>query len=304
MAGVHGANPYSDLPGAYPGDPPHRFVDLGSTTTLYGPGFTMLSDAHARLVGDSPRTAAFAYRLMMALATVSLILILCKWAPRPAFAVVLFGWSPLVAIHAAGGGHNESLIMLFAVPAVLLTARGHSTLAGLGWAGSLSIKIIALGVLPLEIVAAARRPGGRRTVLGLLVGLAAGAIAIGTAATVLYGTAWFGLFSGGLTLAKSTSSISSVFVLEQHGFSHGEAKALTTTCLVLGYLWLLRSALRGRARLGLAAALIAATQAWLVPWYGVWALGFASTEEDRTAHIAAVALSLYLLRDALPRPLY
>ena len=78
-----------------------------------------------------------------------------------------------------------------------------------------------------------------------------------------------------------------------------------TGVFLLGYVWLIVFAVRrGKARLGLAAVLVAATQAWLVPWYGFWALAFSATEEDTTAHVAAAALSLYLLRDALPRPLY
>ena len=305
MAGLHGANPYSDFARGYPNDPPYRYVGdvLADTTSIYGPGFTALSDVHARLVGDSPRSASFAYRAAMAFAIVLLILILSRWAPRPAFAVVLFGWSPLVALHAAGGGHNDALMLLFAIPAVLLAARGRGVLAGFGWASSLAIKSATLALLPLEIVAVYRRPNGRRTAVGLVLGIAIGALATGALATALYGTAWLNVFARAQSQARQTSSISSVFLLEQHGVSYASAKALTIACLAVGYLWLLKAAVRGRARLGLAASLIAVTQSWLMPWYGFWALGFSATEEDTAAHVAAVALSLYLLRDALPRPL-
>ena len=69
---------------------------------------------------------------------------------------------------------------------------------------------------------------------------------------------------------------------------------------MLAYLWLLREAWRGRARLGLAAGLVLLATPWLVPWYAVWAVPLAAVEEDQPAAWLAVALSAYLLRDAVP----
>ena len=66
------------------------------------------------------------------------------------------------------------------------------------------------------------------------------------------------------------------------------------------YLWLLREAWHGRARLALTACFLLVCTSWLVPWYAVWAVPLAAVEEDRTARILALALSAYLLRDAVP----
>jgi hypothetical protein len=68
----------------------------------------------------------------------------------------------------------------------------------------------------------------------------------------------------------------------------------------IAYLWLLREAWRGRARLALTAGLLLVCTSWLVPWYAVWAVPLAAIEEDRTARLLALALSAYLLRDAVP----
>lgn len=303
MEAIHGANPYADSPLAFSKDPPFPFVGegLANTTSIYGPGFTALSSLHARVSGNSPRVAAFGFRAAMALAVLALVCILSRWAPRPALAVVLFGWSPLVAVHAAGGGHNDALMLLFAVPAVLCAARGRGLLAGLGWASSLAIKSATLVLLPLEIVALLRRRNPR-TAATFIVGLGAGAAAIGVLATLLYGTAWFHLFNRAQVQARQISSISSVFVLEQHGFSQFQAKAITAAVLVAGYLWLLRWAVAGRARLGLASSLVVLTQSWLVPWYGFWALSFSAAEEDNAGQFAAVVISVYLLWDTLRLP--
>lgn len=306
MAGLHQANPYSDSPSDYSNDPPYRYVGegLASTTSIYGPGFSVISDLHARHVGESPRTAELAYRSLMALAIVALVLILCRWGSRPAFSAVFLGWNPLVALHAGGGGHNDAVMLLLAVSAVLLGTRRHGVSAGVSWAASLSIKSAVLPLLPLEIVATARSEDGLRRVVRLLGGLLVGSLVLTAIATALYGTAWMGVFSRAQGQARQTSSISSTFLLQEHGLSQSSAKTLMGACLLVGFLWLLRSAfLHGQARLGLASALIATTQSWLVPWYGLWAVGFAADEDDTVAHVAAVALSLYLLRDALPRPL-
>jgi hypothetical protein len=68
----------------------------------------------------------------------------------------------------------------------------------------------------------------------------------------------------------------------------------------VAYLWLLREAWRGHARLGLAAGLLLVAAPWLVPWYLVWTVPFAAVEEDGTAQVLALALTAYLLRDAVP----
>ena len=66
------------------------------------------------------------------------------------------------------------------------------------------------------------------------------------------------------------------------------------------YAWLLREAWRGRVRLALTACFLLICTSWLVPWYAVWAVPLAAVEEDRTARILALALSAYMLRDAVP----
>ena len=69
---------------------------------------------------------------------------------------------------------------------------------------------------------------------------------------------------------------------------------------VAGYVWLLREAWRGRARLALCAGLLLATTSWLVPWYAVWMVPLAAVEEDTAARVLAVVLTAYLVRGAVP----
>ena len=69
---------------------------------------------------------------------------------------------------------------------------------------------------------------------------------------------------------------------------------------VLAYIWLLREARRGRARLALCADLLLLATPWLIAWYAVWAVPLAAVEEDRTARLLALGLCAYLLPNAVP----
>ena len=75
---------------------------------------------------------------------------------------------------------------------------------------------------------------------------------------------------------------------------------MLTLASVCGGVYLLREAWRGRARLALAACVMAFLQPWLNPWYAVWGVSLAAIERDRAARVFAVALTALLLRDALP----
>ncbi len=68
----------------------------------------------------------------------------------------------------------------------------------------------------------------------------------------------------------------------------------------IAYVWLLREAWRGRARLALCACLLLLTTPYLISWYTAWAVPLAAVEEDRTARALALALSAYLLVQRIP----
>jgi hypothetical protein len=62
---------------------------------------------------------------------------------------------------------------------------------------------------------------------------------------------------------------------------------------------LLRSAWRGRTRLGLTAGLFCLSLAWLPAWYVAWPVALAGVEDDRAARVLALGLTAWLLRDAI-----
>ncbi len=201
----------------------------------------------------------------------------------------------MLAVHFAGGGHNDAWMMAFVLGALALAAAGRRQLAGAAWATSLAVKWVAIIFLPLRALEA-RHDGRRVGHLGFAV--TAGVLVL--LATWRYGTSWLDAFGPVGRNLREGSGYSIPSRLESLGLPHGLAVGLLAGLFGLAYLWLLREAWRGRARLGLAGGLLVVAAPWLVPWYLVWTVPLAAVEEDRAAHALALALTAYLLRDAVP----
>jgi hypothetical protein len=298
IAAVHDGNPYVDIPNDYPDDPAYPL--MGSrwyeTTSVYGPGFTLASDAHARLVGDSPDVAAWTYRVLAALAMVGLVLLAVHLSPRPAFAAAFVGWNPLLAVHFAGGGHNDAWMMVFVLGALASAASGRLALAGVSWAAAIAIKWVPLLFLPLRLLEG--RHQGRRVDHR---GFAVAAVVIVAIATIAYGVHWVGAAGPLATNVVQDRARYAIPVrVASLGIPEGAVAAAFAVGFAVAYVWLLREAWRGRARLGLTAGLLLVATPWLLPWYAVWAVPLAAVEEDPPARWLAVALSAYMLRDAVP----
>jgi alpha-1,6-mannosyltransferase len=294
---IHEADPYTTPPSAFPQDPaiPRMGASWRERPTGYGPAFTLLSEGHALVAGDRPGTAAYLYRVLAAASMLALIGLAVALASEKAFAAAFVGWNPLLAVQFAGGGHNDALMMALVLGALVLAARRRTALAGACWAASIAVKWVSLVFLPLRAVEAYRQ-GRKVSHVGFAVALGL----IAAAAFWRYGPDWlesFGNFSGQL---RRTTSVSTARWLEAIGLSEDAAVAVLTVLFVAGYLWLLRGAWRGRARLALCACFLLLTASWLVPWYAVWAVPLAAIERDRTAQVLSLVICAYLLRAAVP----
>ena len=297
LAALHGANPYGDRPDGFADDP--AFKRMGAqwrdTTTVYGPAFTLASEADAAAVGDSPAAVAWSYKALAALAMVAVAWLAARVAAQPAFAAAFVGWNPLLAVHFAGGGHNDAWMMAFVLLALALAAVGRRQLAGAAWALSIGIKWVAVIFLPLRALTARRE---RRQVGHL--GFAATAVVLVVVATWRYGTAWLHALGPVARNLEGGARYSIPHRFQSLGVPHGIAVGVFAGLFGLAYLWLMREAWRGRERLGLAAGLLVVATPWLVPWYAIWTVPLAAVEEDWAARLLALGLSAYLLRDAVP----
>ena len=296
IAAVHDQSPYATPPSAFPDDPSYPYVGDAwrHTTSVYGPAFTLASEPLALAAGDSSDAAAWTYKTLGAAAMLAAALLAARLSRRPAFALVLVGWNPAMALDFAGGGHNDVWMAVLVVAALALAASGRRQLAGAAWAAAALIKWVPLVMLPLRALEA--RATGRPV---RHLGFAATFVGLAVAATVAYGWSWLRAALPLLKHAEVGSKFSIPHRLAHLGIPYSLAFGLCIVGLVVGYAWLVLEAHRGRARLGLVACLLLLVTPYLVAWYVVWALPVAAAEDDRPAQWIAVGLSVYLLRQGL-----
>ena len=298
IAAVHDGDPYVDTPSEFPDDPAFdkAGADWRDTTSVYGPAFTLLSEGVALVSGSSAAAAAWIFKVLAAIGVLACTLLAARLARAKVYAAALVGWNPLFAIHFAGGGHNDSILIALTLAAIALAATGRKQLAGAAWALAVLIKWVPLVFFGLRAVAAraSRRPVGH-------AGFAVVAAAIIGLATSRYGIDWVRSVGPLARNAAEQSSYALPHRLEQLGVPHALTVVLTVAALAAGLVWLGREAARGRVRLGLAGCLLLATTPWLTPWYAIWAVPLAAAEDDRRAQLISLCFCAYLLPQAIPR---
>ncbi|MGH3072935.1 MAG: glycosyltransferase 87 family protein, partial [Gaiellaceae bacterium] len=297
IAAVHGADPYVDEPSRFPNDPAYddAGADWRDTTSVYGPAFTLLSEGVALVSGSSEAAAAWIFKALAAAGMLACVLLAAALARDRPLAAALVGWNPLFAVHFAGGGHNDSLLVALTLGALAFAARGRRQAAGGAWALAVLVKWIPLVFFALRAVAA--RAEGRRVGHA---GFAAAAAIVAGLATWRYGVDWLRSFGPLARNIDLQSSYALPHRLEQMGVPHDATLVLATAVLAAGLAWLARQAWRGRVRLGLAGCLLLATTPWLTPWYAIWAVPLAAAEDDRRAQLIALGFCAYLLPQTVP----
>jgi hypothetical protein len=319
MAAVHGANPYTEIPGAFATDPAYPFVSVDwiDSPSVYGPAFTAASAGIAR-AAPTPEGAALAFKLLAAAASVMTLLLVVVAARRTipgrtAFAAALVGWNPVVVFHGVAGGHNDALLGLALAGGMLAVILRREL-----WATAL----LALGALvkvsggiPLAVAVAAAAIRDRGTwvrTLGMHVGISA---AVAAPFVIPYMQTEDPTL-GALELAGRQGWLApSRFVLTTLGgltrAVAGEGAADVVSLVVriafpLVFLWVLVTLVRHLARdpSRLEPVVVVAAMGWaglisllvspvLLPWYAAWAVPLAWLL-PRPARGGAVLLSLAL----------
>lgn len=283
---VHHANPYASTPAGYPADPayPHVSESWRAEPSPYGPAWEVVGAVPALAAGGSARAAELGYRALAFLALLASVLLVAA-RTRSAAAVAFLGWSPLLALHFAGGGHGDAVMMLLVLAAV---AAGTSARGGALWPVASAFKPFPPILVPLELAKRRLAMGGR-----WWAGLAAATAGVVGVSTALFGVHWIRAATTG---AHQASPLGGVHWLTELGLTHRNAVIAAAAVFLVVYAALLRDSWRrGRARLSLAASALCLTSSLLRPWYALWPVALAALEEDALAAFAAYALSGYLL---------
>ena len=279
-ARVH--DPYRDPPADDPVSARYAGHAYLHETSVYGPAFSIASRP-AGLIGDAG-VAAWIFRFAAALGVLATTALVAR---RRAFAAALVGWNPLLAVHFAGGGHNDALMTALMAAALALSQRGRLQTAGAAWALSILVKWVSLVALPLralEARATGRAVGHR--------GFAAAAVVTVALATLLWRLHWL----HALVPLSHDAARQTRYALPHRTHLPAWVFALAYAA---AYAWLLRRAARGRARLGLAFALLLLALPYLAAWYVVWPLALAAWDDDDAAIVLTLALCAYLLPQGL-----
>jgi hypothetical protein len=299
IGGVADANPYEHLPREYLDNPAHELRGDAWTDwpLYYGPLFVAASEGIAQ-IADERSEVIWAYKTLAALAMLAVVALTALIVRRKSYAAAFVGWNPLLALHFAGGGHNDAWMMALFLGALALWRCGQRDGAAVLWLFSIAIKWVPLMWLPLD-AAANRRRRPQLPFLGLAVGFGL----VGAIATWRFGFSWLDSF---VPIRQQVDLLSSTslpfFTAELTETPQVWVRRGFFGLFVVAYAWLLLQAWRGRLRRGLAAALLLVSVAWLGPWYVLWCVPLAVIEEDGVAETLAVALSAFVLRDALPVP--
>lgn len=319
MVSQHDANPYTEVPASFSTDPAYPFVSIDwlDSPSVYGPAFTSLS-AGVTSLASSPEGAAFAFKLLAAIASLATLLLVVAAArrlrpERAAFAGVLVAWNPVVVFHGVAGGHNDALLGLALAAGVLaILARRELWATGLLTLGAL-VKISGGVALALAVAGAAlRRPSARMRAVGLHVGIAA-LVALPFVIPFLQsedptlGTLELATRQGWLAPSRFVLTTIRALARAVAGDTAADVASLVVrVAFPLAFLWalvmLVRHLARDRSRIS--PPLVVAAMGWaglisllvspvLLPWYAAWVVPIAWLL-PRPARGGAVLLSLAL----------
>lgn len=333
IVAVHGGNPFIDLPEQYPDDAVLPYVYWRSTVSVYGPVWMLLSIPvtwTAELLGGSPWVYVLSYKVVAVLCHLVNMLLLYRVLltlrpERAVWGMALYGWNPLVLVEFAGSGHNDALMVMLLLVAILLEVKGRPSAALIALVCAGLVKPVAMLLVPPYALYRVYVAHGRRTWVfarQVLIGLATLA--------VLYAPFWQGLGTlrilvnaPAVTVFTGSLAARVYYALENKhcpeaaryfGVPPAEQPAELLACkakiarpvrtaflgaFALMYLTLLfypiRSFQNWIARcVGMLLAYLLLGAMNFQPWYGTWLLVFAPMMRGYGTILAVVACMLFL----------
>ncbi|MBN1178330.1 MAG: hypothetical protein JXD18_03910 [Anaerolineae bacterium] len=178
-----GMNPLVVPPAEIDGAVFARYSAFRYVVPNYGPLWMWVSAAVVRVLGRGSlalNLLGFKAVAIAAYAVQSVLIykMLKRRAPDVALGGLLFfAWNPLILYEFAVNGHNDATMMALAVLGILLWEMDHPFLMVVALTCSFLVKIPTAPLLPLFLLAAARRKGTGRAFWATLIG--GGALAVG-----------------------------------------------------------------------------------------------------------------------------
>jgi hypothetical protein len=302
---VHGLNPYVHPPSAAPAESVFPLVYWQGQTSPYGPLFTLLSYPLG-LVGAV--AALWALKAAATAACIATARVVWRHAGRLGVdrtrATALLALNPLLLVYAAGGAHNDPLVMLLTTAGIVALApirrgRARHPIAGMGaLVAAAATKVTGAVALPFAL-AASRRD---RATLAAAAAIAALAAAL---ALAVFGTHLLDQVSAISSGADYLNDYSGPQLLAHLLGTDVGAPIHAAGIAFVGSvaLWQLVRTLRGASWIAAAgwttlAALLAVPS--LAPWYVCWLLPFAALHEGRALRWATLLFTVALVLGYVP----
>jgi hypothetical protein len=169
---VHHANPWSLAPAHFAADPYLARVALGwrHTTSIYGPAFEVIAAVVTRLAGDTAAAVRVGFASIFAGAIALAGWLVYRRTGRAAAAAVVV-LHPAIVLGTVTGGHNDALVGLGLLGAVLLVLDDRPVLAGAAGAFAVLVKLTgAIGIVAVAAWALVHRGGRVATRLAVVAG--------------------------------------------------------------------------------------------------------------------------------------
>lgn len=306
LGGLHHFNPYVHTFEQERFDPVFPFSSWRNLSSPYGPMFTALTYPLSWM----PLSAAYwVTKVVTAAFSLGLLGLVYKAAKRlgrdPRVTLVFVALNPVYVVFALGGFHNDFLMLLPAIGAVLLVLSGRYRWAGAVLMIAVGIKMSMVLLLPFLLLGAGT--GRRRLItrerVDILIGAVLAAIPLLALDLVLFGLAHPNLeYQTTLVTNFSFPNIFGDIIGAGGGASW--ILHLAEGLLVAAVLYLLYQLLRGRgdwiSRAGWAMFALILSLAWLMPWYAIWLTPFAALGGSSRLRKAALALTVYLVLCFVP----
>ncbi|MDQ3656132.1 MAG: hypothetical protein M3457_13775 [Chloroflexota bacterium] len=213
---THGQNPLAVPPSSFPDDPLMTFssAEWGVTVSPYGPLWNLIAAPITALAGDNLLAALYGFKALAVVSVIAgayLIAQTLRTTGLPVAAgVLIYLWNPLVLWEGIGNGHNDTVMMVPVLAAVLAWARGWDRYVLPLLVTAACIKYVALLALPVAAVALWRRhqSGWDRVKIFSFSAVVSVAVAVVSAAPFFDVTAiWLSLSQQGSIFLTSPAAV-------------------------------------------------------------------------------------------------
>ena len=294
---VHGINPYAHSPAFLKADPVYPYVGhlwrhVGSAD---GPLFTVASYPAALLGVAGGVFYLKSLAVLASLAAAGLTAACAHIRGRdPVRAALIVGANPLLIVYGAEAGHNDLVMLALMMLGVWLALRGRAAGSGATTVLAAAVKASSVVVLPFMLI-------GSRERMRTLAGAVAGAASVAVLALVAFGGKALGFIP---VLEHQQRLVTPNAFPSEIARLFGQARLTSLDRTVLHVLllaalvYLLVRVWRGAdwlvaAGWGLLATAVATT--WMLSWYTLWALPFATLTRDRRLLVAVLLIQgLYI----------